>query len=196
VQPCDAALRRSVMSSLAELLARARGYLRPTVSRSALVVPMPDLGPALSAVRRGHDPSARGGMPAHVTLLFPFLPVEDLSTAVEATLARVVGSHPAFPFRLATVGRFPAVLYLAPDPAEPFIDLVRALVAEWPLRPPYGGRFRDVVPHVTVAQGRVSDRLVRLVERELPVLGRASHVDLMVEDRARRWHLRKSFDLA
>ena len=184
------------MSGLAAVLARAGAYLRPTVPRSALVVPMPDLGPALSAVRRGHDPSARRGMPAHVTLLFPFLPVEDLDAGVEDALARVVGSRPAFPFRLAGVGRFPAVLYLAPEPAAPFVDLVQALVAEWPLYPPYGGRFRDVVPHVTLAQGRVPDRLVRLVERELPVLGRASHVDLMVEDRRRRWHLRRSFDLA
>jgi 2'-5' RNA ligase len=184
------------MSRLAEVLARASAYLRPTGLRSALVVPVPNLGAAVSAVRRGHDSSARQGMPAHVTLLFPFLPVEDLGAPVEATLARVVGSHRAFPFRLARVGHFPAVLYLAPEPAEPFIDLVGALVAEWPLYPPYGGRFRDVVPHVTVAQGRVTDPLVRLVERELPVLGHASHVDLMVEDRARRWRLRRSFDLA
>lgn len=60
----------------------------------------------------------------------------------------------AFPFVLSAVGRFPGVLCLAPDPAEPFIALTRAIEACWPQHPSYEGAFDDVVPHVTVVKGQ------------------------------------------
>ena len=51
------------------------------------------------------------------------------------------------------VDRFPRVLYLAPEPAAPFVELTQAIAARWPDHQPYGGEFDSVVPHVTVVNG-------------------------------------------
>jgi len=53
---------------------------------------------------------------------------------------------------LSEVGVFPGALYLAPTPKEPFVALTAAFARHFPEYPPYGGQFRKVVPHLTVAQ--------------------------------------------
>ena len=58
-----------------------------------------------------------------------------------------------FDFLLARVERFPGVLYLAPQPAAPFVALTEALVRAFPQYPPFGGAHEHIVPHLTVAQG-------------------------------------------
>ena len=66
------------------------------------------------------------------------------------------------PSRCVTSGSFPdGVLYLAPEPAEPFGALTEAFAAAWPEYPPYGGSFTDVVPHLTVAMARRAHRRAR-----------------------------------
>jgi 2'-5' RNA ligase len=46
------------------------------------------------------------------------------------------------------------VLWLAPEPDQPFRALTAALWARYPQAAPYGGEFDDVVPHLTVAHGQ------------------------------------------
>jgi 2'-5' RNA ligase superfamily len=60
------------------------------------------------------------------------------------------------------------VLWLDPNPAEPFRRLTEAVGVEFPECPPYGGAFDEVVPHLTVAERRFVD-LARLkgVERDV-----------------------------
>ncbi len=54
---------------------------------------------------------------------------------------------------------FPAnVVYLAPDPAEPFVALTEALAAAFPDCPPYGGAFDEPVPHLTIGHTRSAGR--------------------------------------
>ncbi|NIQ97618.1 MAG: 2'-5' RNA ligase family protein, partial [Desulfuromonadales bacterium] len=43
------------------------------------------------------------------------------------------------------------VLYLGPEPDWPFRDLTVAIWKRFPDHPPYGGRHRDIVPHLSVA---------------------------------------------
>jgi 2'-5' RNA ligase len=63
------------------------------------------------------------GVPAHITLLFPFAPATQLDRPMIASLAEVVGEVDAFEFALGKTSRFPTTLYLAPEPASPFIEL-------------------------------------------------------------------------
>jgi hypothetical protein len=83
---------------------------------------------------------------------------------------------------LVQCGRFPGVLYLAPEPDAGFRSLTGAVAAQWPEAPPYGGRFADVVPQLTIAHSQ-DDEALDLLESEvrarLPISARIESVQLM-----------------
>jgi 2'-5' RNA ligase len=129
---------------------------RETVGESAIIVPvMVPVG--VNRLRDRMDPSAADGVPAHVTLIYPFMPPSELKDDVRRRVEEIVASEPSFPFVLAAVGRWPDVVYLEPDPAEPFRRVTAALAAAFPGYPPYEGVYSDVVPHLTVAADAPAD---------------------------------------
>jgi 2'-5' RNA ligase len=85
------------------------------------------------------DPAAKLGVPAHITVLYPFVPPERINDSVVRKLRDMLSSFAAFEFRLVRIGRFPIALYLAPEPAQPFIGLTETVVREFPEYLPYGG---------------------------------------------------------
>lgn len=127
------------------------------MSSSGLVLLVPELAPVIDDLRARHDPAARQGMPAHVTVLYPFMAPASLNASRRRRLADVIRGFPAMRLTFSRVGRFPEVLWLAPEPVEPVVALVRAIFAAFPDYPPYGGQFETVVPHVTVAHGEGLD---------------------------------------
>ncbi|MEU6383499.1 2'-5' RNA ligase family protein [Streptomyces bauhiniae] len=110
----------------------------------------------------------------------------------------VLGRHQRFGVRFERCGRFPGVLYLAPEPATGFRRLTEAIAERWPENPPFGGQFDEVVPHLTVAHGQ-DEAVLRETEAALstglPVVAQVSAVDLLVYD-GERWRPRASFPLA
>jgi 2'-5' RNA ligase len=120
---------------------------------SAFIAAVPEAEPYVAKLREQFDPSAKLGVPAHITLLYPFMSPELIDTAIVEQARAVVAAVRGFAFRLANVSRFPGVLYLAPDPAAAFVELTERLVRRFPDFPPYGGQYGDVVPHLTVAHG-------------------------------------------
>lgn len=155
---------------------------RPTTT---LIVPVPSADGVL-------EKSAReAGIPAHVTLLYPFLSVQAIDGDTELALASLLGEIAAFDFTLAEVGSFPGIVYLAPEPTAPFLELTEALVRRWPGQRPYGGAHEEIIPHLTVAHGGTVPS--GLAER-LPVCARAEEVWLMSRIAA-RWIRRASFPL-
>ncbi|MER7991160.1 2'-5' RNA ligase family protein [Streptomyces noursei] len=165
--------------------------------RTGLVIRIPEAEPAVHAWRERFDPSARAGVPAHVTVVFPFLDGSRVEGRVHRDLADVLGGHHSFDVRFERCGRFPGVLYLAPEPDAPLRRLTEAMTERWPEAPPYGGAFTEVVPHLTVADGQddaVLDEIEAALRAELPFTARVSSVDLMVHDGA-KWQLRSTFGL-
>jgi 2'-5' RNA ligase len=124
---------------------------RWALGTSALVITVPAAEPVVGPWRLQYDPSAAAGMPAHVTVLYPWLAASAIDDHVLARLDSLVRREPAFGLRLAEPARFPDTLYLRPEPDAPFRRLTAAVTASWPDRPPYGGAYADVVPHLTVA---------------------------------------------
>ncbi|MFE1880444.1 2'-5' RNA ligase family protein [Streptomyces diastatochromogenes] len=165
--------------------------------QSGLIVRVPAAEPAVRAWRDRLDPSARVGVPAHVTVLFPFLDASRIDQGVCTAIGEVLDRHQSFGVRFERCGRFPGVLYLAPEPDTPFRRLTEAFVARWPENPPFGGQFDDVVPHLTVAQGQ-DEAVLEKAEADLlgslPVVAHVSSVDLLVHD-GTRWRQRGSFPL-
>ncbi|MFJ4867448.1 2'-5' RNA ligase family protein [Streptomyces sp. NPDC088757] len=165
--------------------------------RTALVVRIPEAEPVVGGWRERCDPSARAGVPAHVTVLFPFLDEGRVDASVHAALTDVLGGHPSFDLRFETCGRLPDVLYLVPGPDKHLKRLTEAVAARWPEAPPYGGRFTEIIPHLTVAQGQ-EDAVLAEIETDLagglPFTARVASVELLVHD-GTRWRERASFAL-
>lgn len=163
-----------------------------TVLRSALVVEVPEAAPAVDGWRElttAAKPSS--GVPAHVTILFPFVPARELDDRLLGDLHALFAGASAFAFVLRATRRFPGVLYLAPEPAEPFAGLTETVSAAYPAYPPYGGQFGAIVPHLTVAEGEdaLLDRAEANVGRSLPIKATACEVLLLEEVEAdlARW---------
>jgi 2'-5' RNA ligase len=120
---------------------------------SGLAVLVPQAEALVHSFRDKYDPSAAAGMPAHITLLYPFKSPHEIDGSTIEKLNQCFAGFWAFDFSLAKIRRFPGgVLYLVPEPDEPFRRLTRAVWDCCPETPPFGGRYSNVVPHLTVAQ--------------------------------------------
>jgi 2'-5' RNA ligase len=168
---------------------------------TALVIPVPEADPVIGRWRWTYTASGAEGMPAHITLIYPFA---DASEAA-ATMGRIEGvlsDVAAFEYRLASTDYFPGTrrtLFLEPEPRDPLVALTDALAGEFPEYPPYGGAFAETVPHVTLAQ-HDGDELASIedeVKRSLPIAARATSVALFEHAAPPHgWRLRHEFGLA
>src|SRR6266568_4669633 len=121
-------------------------------SDSAVLVPVPEAERVVNRLRAGLDRAAAWGVPAHVTVLYPFVAPAAITAATIAVLADAVRSISAFDCEFPATRWFgQEVMWLAPQPDEPFRILTRAVSAAFPGYLPYGGAYDDVVPHLTVA---------------------------------------------
>jgi 2'-5' RNA ligase len=157
--------------------------------RSAVLVRVPEAEPVVGEHRLQHTLDARAGMPAHVTILFPFVEPGRVGE-VEERLAEIIAGTPAFDLVFARTARWPEILYLEPEPAEPFVALTRTIEREWPDQPPYGGTHETIVPHLTVAESddpALLDRIAVEVEPLLPVETRVREASLFVESHDGHW---------
>jgi 2'-5' RNA ligase len=165
----------------------------PHPPASALMVIVPAAAP-LARVG-GRPPPRIGGLPPHITVLYPFLPPSRIDAGIEDDIGTLLARFEPFGFRLERVGRFPGVLYVAPEPAERFTELMDALCRHWPALRPYNGAHAQVVPHLTVATEAERPVPPAALQAQLPVAAVASEVSLMIADRRGRWSCRRSFRL-
>ena len=169
--------------------------------RAALVVTVPEAEPLVGRFRSEYDPIASLGLPAHITINFPFVPGVDPTADTLARLQQIFAAAQPVSFTLDSIGRFPNVVYLAPTPSAPFVQLIEQIAQEFPESPPYEGQFDDITPHLTVGSSPDSD-LIESVEREfsdaassyLPINAVANHIWL-IDDTSGRWEKRLSFSL-
>jgi 2'-5' RNA ligase len=97
------------------------------------------------------DPAASWGVPAHVTVLFPFVSPDAIDGRVVEMLADAVASVRTFDCEFPGTGWFEQdVLWLAPEPAEPFRALTIAVHTAFPSFPPFSGAYPDAAPHLTI----------------------------------------------
>ena len=149
---------------------------------------MPEAEPAVGEIRLAHDSSAAHGVPAHITVLFPFLAPAAVD---EDALQGLFAAFEPFDFTLDRVEGFDdGLVWLHPHPTRPFVDLTAAVAQRWPEAPPYEGAFDEVIPHLTVSEVPLDLSL------PLPLAARAREVVLIEEDEAsRRWSVRRRFPL-
>lgn len=165
-------------------------------ARTALLIPTFDLDARAGEVwSRMHRAST---LPPHVTLLYPFLPLSEVTLEAQLRLAALFASEPPFDYQLTRVGWFERrVAYLEPDPPDRFTALVARLSREFGVLP-YEGAFEEIIPHLTLAEGLPFRRLKRAAvraERHLPQQCHAAEAWLLVESDAAGWQIAGRFPM-
>ncbi|MCH7231595.1 2'-5' RNA ligase family protein [Glycomyces sp. L485] len=168
------------------------------IGQTALVAVVDDVELLVDRWRQRFNSSAAAGMPAHVTVLVPFLDLDRIDEVVLDELTALFARQNRFSVEFDRIGRFPDVRYLVPTPDHRFRELTEVVSARWPEAPPYGGQFAEVTPHLTVANGQqpeIFDEVEAAMETQLPVSAVVSSISLFVSDGS-RWHRRTEFPLA
>jgi len=150
--------------------------------------------PELEAIYHDSYPAfAELGIPLHVTLLYPFAPPERLESVLPL-LRTVVSRHESFRYELTELRTFPRAIWIAPEPAGPFVALTEAIEAAFPDYPLWGGAFETVIPHATlmdgIEEGRLEPTLARLrpvVDPLLPIELSVYHATVLVEEPSGQW---------
>jgi hypothetical protein len=198
-QECTVALEVSSLEVECEL--RMEPYEWSEPGATALVVPFRAAEPVIGEHRRSHTPSGKEGMPAHVTVLAPFVHSSRLDSLDRHRVRDTVRRFNAFDVRLSTFGLFEHIgcLYLEPRPREPFVALTEALVEMYPEIDHLPEGASEIVPHVTVG-GRLTpeqqEEIRRDVTPRLPVRTRVDRVVLYERRQDGRWFDRQTFALS
>ena len=150
-------------------------------------VMLPD---ALDRLRKRCVGDAALGVPAHVTLLYPFVDPADLSAETRRTIESIARGHPSFACVLSGPFQWPDTVYAAVDPAERLLAIHRELAASFPDFPIYGRPGFELVPHVTIAEGPYADDHSVLGDvswSELPVDRPVTELEVIAEGPDQRW---------
>jgi 2'-5' RNA ligase superfamily len=172
-------------------------------TETAVLVAVPEVEAAVARHRTRLDSAASRGVPAHVTVLYPFVHPDELDDVVRERLAGAVLSVPAFGCLFARTAWFAEdLLWLAPEPDDPFRRLTDAVFRAFPECPPYAGAHGDAPdPHLTIGDltlGTVADLKAAEadVRTNLPLYARVDHVLLMAgAPSPDSWHVVGDFPL-
>jgi 2'-5' RNA ligase len=156
--------------------------------QSGLIVEVPEAEPAVRRHRERLDASAPLGVPAHLTILFPFMPPHAIDAVALTRLEELFAEVRHFRFVLDHTDWFGQdVLWLSPRDPGPFRALTQHVFRAYPAYPPFEGQFDDVVPHLTIGHGQSLSVLRRAedsVQSCLPIEARADGVTLMTQQSA------------
>ena len=152
------------------------GYRAEPRQSARSIVPF-TIPPALGRVRRHWDYAASVGIGPHVTDPVPLRTVRRARPGGPRTeLAAIARTVTALEVRFERVRRLPHLVWVEPEPAEPFAALTAAVVDRWPTHPPYGGAHATVIPHLTVVESPTAplEEIEDLARRSRPSRGRPS----------------------
>ncbi len=116
-----------------------------------IVAPHEAQAAAMPLLQR-YAPETSVRVPAHITILFPFVPVGRLAEA-SAKLREICGPVAPFDIMMEGYDSFPGVKFMNPVNPQPIQAVFRKIYAAFPECPPYGGQFgHDLHPHMTVGE--------------------------------------------
>jgi 2'-5' RNA ligase len=164
---------------------------------TALVVPIPAAHDLIDAWRARTVPAVN--LPAHVTLVYPFVMPEKIDADLVERLRAVVAQRRSFPFTLGSCVRDERGIVLPAEPAGQFVTLAEALARCSVTAKPYPADAPAKGPHAVAAMGdgAVLDVAEREIAAGLPIVTRATEVRLLeqVAFPPRGWSVLARFQL-
>ncbi len=116
-----------------------------------IVVPHELQAIAVPLLRR-YAPDTLTRVPAHLTVLYPFVAYERLDEACVQLQAICAGIAP-FELTMAGYAEFPGVIYMPPRNPRPIKQLFQRIFRDFPDCPPYRGAYGGgMTPHLTVGE--------------------------------------------
>jgi len=118
--------------------------------------------------RAEHDPAARFGIPAHVTVRTPFLPPDEWQDPAFSSLERFL----PIDVTLARLENRPGALVLLAEPDGGLRAITDGASSCWPTLPPHKGNRPDLAYHMTVvrtASDRVRSQAWQAIAPHLPI---------------------------
>jgi hypothetical protein len=113
-----------------------------------LLLITPDAESLVGRWRAEHDVAARFGIPAHVTVRTPFLPLECWRDPALSLLERFL----PIDVTLSHLENRPGGLVLIVDPDDELRGMTEAVGVSWPTLPPHKGDRADLAYHMTVVR--------------------------------------------
>ncbi|MFF4098830.1 2'-5' RNA ligase family protein [Streptomyces sp. NPDC001903] len=153
----------------------------PDPGTTAVVIALPDAAPLLDAASRIDPALVRRGVPAHVSLFYPFVPESALTSEDEEAVRSLAAGFPAADLLVEEVVTAPGFVAVTVPGLQSIVD---AFHARWPGLRPYNGRFgARPAAHVTVAMGADDPMTAAHVRAAigglLPLRVRAAEVQLV-----------------
>lgn len=164
---------------------------------SVILIPVPAAESIAGKWRKKYDPVALHGIPAHITVLFPFKNPEAIDEKILNLIRNYFSIIRQFEFKLVRINTFPDVVYLELEPKKKFIELTKGIVKIFPENPPFGGMFEGITPHLTIgnkiqnlefAKAEISQDITS----KLPIKTLAKEAHLM-ESYNGEWSIKETF---
>lgn len=123
-----------------------------TYETALLIIPPPPVQAFCYPWREEYDQESFARVPAHITLLYPFVPPEIVDEAV-TQLEKICADILPFEVVLSKYSQFEGVLFLEPENPEPITNLYDKLSEAFPEYAMYEGKHGgDLHPHLTLAK--------------------------------------------
>lgn len=154
---------------------------------TTVIAEVPFADSAVRELRLAYDWSARLGVPAHITLLGPFLPPDAVGDGTTRRLEAVFRGVSPLRVRLAELSLLDGTACLLPEFPEGLVALTARLEEAWPDVRRYGKRH-----HVTLARGCDRAQFERIradLEGSLPLSGAITEGTLLERRGAGDVHL-------
>ena len=171
------------------------------MAQSLFVVRVPEVEPYVAHLRARFDPAAKRGLAAHITVLHSSMPPDRIDQTVIERVVTAASTVAPFSYQVARVARFPATLYLAAEPAAPFVSLNEKLLAALPAHAPDDKRRQPFVPHISIVRrSAVDDRdveteLAKMLERHGPIHCACRGI-VLLENSSNMWRPVQEFALS
>jgi 2'-5' RNA ligase len=168
--------------------------------QNAIILPVPEAELAVAKLRNKYDPYALKGIPAHISINYPFNIQNNQSTiGLHSKLNKLFSEMSIFKYQLTEISTFSEVIYLSPYPTEKLTNLIARVFERFPESPPYNGEFSPI-PHLTIAQVdenklfHVKEEIVSQITKFLPINAIAKEI-WWIENREGIWKIVDVFQL-
>jgi 2'-5' RNA ligase len=166
-----------------------------------IMVRVPELEPHVARLRAQFDPSARRGLAAHITLLHSNLTADRVDGTALEKIAAAATSTASFDYQITRVARFPGTVYLAAEPAAPFVLLRKSLALVLRMEEREQQGQEPLIPHVSVVRkSSIDDRgveaeLIAMLERHGPIACACKGIALL-ENSSGQWRTVQEYSLS